>query len=196
MLNKFCTAVVATALAVSFAGPLSAPASAACYFGECGAGATASTAPATQPSRVSLAQPEASAKPGRILATHGSWSAEVHQGSTVIMDQFTDGSRLAIIAYPNGSVSLVLRSPDWHFKPGQEFDVKADVDGHIFSGSGTAGKEDVVELENVEKDFLQALYKGGKAKITIQGDVFEIDTLPDAALTIDDAMTYLKNASL
>jgi len=195
MLNKFRATAAAAALAICLAVPLSMPAGAACYFGECGASVSTSAAPAVQPSRVSLAPPAASAKLGHAFATHGSWSAMELQGSTLIMDQFTDGARLAIVAYHSGSISLMLSHPDWHFKEGQEFNVKADIDGHVFSGSGTAGKEDVVELENVEKGFLQALYKGSKAKITIDDNVFEITSLPDAALTIDDVMTYLKSAS-
>jgi hypothetical protein len=169
---------------------------AGCYFDACGTSLAPSAATVAGGFRVGVAPPAASEKPARALATHGSWSAVAFEGSTLILDEFGDGSCFAIVVYCSGSVSLMLSSPNWRLKQGREFAVKADIDGQVFSCGGWAAKNHVVELDDVDKSLLQALYKGREARIIIEDDVFEINTLQDAALTIDDAAKYLKTASL
>ena len=188
MLNQFRAYTTAAVFGICFAGALSAPASAACYFGECGAG---TAAPVTNGSRVSGAAPE---KQPVTFASHSSWSAvAAGDGTIIIMDEFHDGSKFAIVD-AGEKVGLLMTNPAWHLGSGNRYTMKISIDGKAFSATVPALDDTTLGLEDIEADFIATFYHGRAARIEIGQYSADILSLPDAASTIDDAVRYKKTA--
>jgi hypothetical protein len=184
MLNKSRVAVsalLALGVAGALAGPWTAPASAAsgqvCYFGEC----RASAAPAQSKARV--------------LARHGSWSAIAIGHGAMIVDEFENGARFAILAFPNGSFGLLLTDPQWRLQKGQRTEMSINIDGQVYKGEAVVNKDGMIEVDGVSRDLLKALYRGQKGRIDVANYRFDMNNLADAAAAIDAVIAHLKTAS-
>ncbi|MFO1084127.1 MAG: hypothetical protein U1E21_06175 [Reyranellaceae bacterium] len=178
------SALVAFGLAGALAG-LSVSASAApgqvCYFGECRAQATPATAPTTTQSRV--------------IAKRGSWSAVLVGEGAMIIDEFANGSRFAIVAHPEGKFGLMLMHPEWRLKAGQQAEMSVKIDGEVYKGTAVANDKGILEVDGCSKDMLKALYRGRQGRIEVGDYSFTMTNLADAAAVIDAVLTHLKTAS-
>jgi hypothetical protein len=191
MLNKSRTAVSAL-LAIGFAGALAGswtgPASAApgqvCYFGECSTSATP-VAPA----------PSAQSSEARTLPKHGSWKAVVIGQGSMIVDEFDNGAKFAILAYPEGKIGLLLSHPDWRLKRGQQIELTVRIDGEVFKGTAVINEKGFLEVDGVGKAFVAALYRGRKGQIEVGDYRFDMTNLADAAAAIDDLVRYQQTVS-
>ena len=182
------SAVLALGLAGALAGSWAVPASAApgqvCYFGECGASsgtASRSTAPQSAPQSAP-----------RELPRHGSWHAVTMGGGAMIVDEFPNGAKFAILAYPQGGFGLLLTHPEWHLKKGQRADMSIEIDGEVYTGKAVVNDKGLLEVEGVSKDLLKALYNGRKGRIEVGEYSFTMSNLADAAAAIDDAVAHLE----
>ena len=186
MLKKSRMAVstlVALGLAGALAGPW-APASAApgqvCYFGEC----SASTAPAAP-----------TQSKARLLSKHGSWSAMVVGQGAMIVDEFANGAKFAILAYPEGKFGLLLTHPEWRLRKGERAELVIRIDGEAYSGEVVANENGMLEAVGASKALLTALYRGRKGLIEVGEYRFEMTNLGDAKAAIDDVVGHMKTAS-
>jgi hypothetical protein len=178
------SAVLALGLAGALAGPWAAPASAApgqvCYFGEC----SASTAPSAP-----------SQSKARLLSKHGSWSAVLIGQGAMIVDEFANGSKFAILAYPEGKFGLLLTHPEWRLQRGQQVEMSIRIDGEVYKGKAVANEGGMLEVDGISKALLTALYRGQQGRIEIADYRFDMTNLADAAAAIDDVIAHLKTAS-
>lgn len=180
------SALLAFGLAGALAG-FAASASAApgqvCYFGECRAstGPSAQTAPAPTQSRV--------------IAKSGSWSVTLVGQGAMVVDEFANGSKFAILTYPDGKLSLLLTHPDWRLKQGQRAEMSIRIDGEVFKGTAVANEHGLLEVDGASKDLLKALYNGRKGRIEVGDYSFDMTNLADAAAVIDKAVAHLQSAS-
>ncbi|MBV8186366.1 MAG: hypothetical protein JO339_03930 [Alphaproteobacteria bacterium] len=186
--RKAVSAVLALAVAGVVAGSWVAPASAApgqvCYFGECG---SKSAAPAS-------GQSSNQAK-SRLLSQHGSWKAVLIGQGAMIYDQFDNGAKFAILAYPEGKFGLLLSHPEWHLKAGQPAEMSIRIDGDVYKGKAVANENGMLEVDGVSKDLLKALYNGRKGRIEVGEYGFDMTNLADAAAAIDDVVAHMERAS-
>lgn len=180
MFSKSRTTLIAISLAAALAGSF-APATAApgetCYFGEC------------RNSTTSAALPSRSEEP-RVLVRQGSWTAVAIGKGAMIVDEFDNGSKFAVLFYPDGKLGLMISHPNWEFKPGQEVQMTFEVDGDGFRGTATINAKGMLEVDGVNKRVLETLYRGRKALINVGGYRFEMTKLADAAAAIDALMQY------
>ena len=180
------SALFAFGLAGALAG-MTTPASAApgqvCYFGEC----RASTAPAAPSAPASTKS--------RVIAKSGSWSVTLVGQGAMIVDEFANGSKFAILAYPEGKLGLLLTHPDWRLKRGQRAEMSIRIDGELFEGTAVANEHGMLEVDGVAKDLLKALYNGRKGRIEVGDYSFDMTNLADAAAVIDKAVAHLQSAS-
>jgi hypothetical protein len=139
-----------------------------------------------------LGRPPASAQPSeaRALPKHGSWKAVVIGEGAMIVDEFDNGAKFAILAYPEGKIGLLLSHPDWHLKRGQQVEMVVRIDGEVFGGS--AG---FLEVDGVSKALVAALYRGRKDRIEFADYRFDMTNLANAAAAIDDVVRYQQTAS-
>lgn len=167
---------LAGALVGPWTGPWVGPAAASdrvCYFGECrGESAAESKA--------------------RVVSKRGSWSAVVLGKAAMIVDEFANGARFAILAHPEGKLGLLLSHPGWRLKAGQRAEMSVRIDGETFKGTAVANEKGVLEVEDASKDLLKALYRGRKGRIEVGDYSFDMTNLADAAAVIDDAAAHLK----
>jgi hypothetical protein len=168
----------------SFVGPALAAPGQTCYFGECGPGAT--------PARTEQAQPGNQAV---MIGTHGNWKAMMVGQGAMIVDQFDNNAKFAILVYPEGKVGLMLSHPDWHLTKGQQVQMTINIDGHVFKGTAVAGDGSVLEVDGVSKELATAFYKGQKGRIEVGQYKFDMTNLADAAAAIDDVIHYKQTAS-
>ncbi|MFO1159430.1 MAG: hypothetical protein U1E60_11370 [Reyranellaceae bacterium] len=174
--RKAVSALLAFGLVGALAGPLAVPAAAAdqtCYFGECRG--------------ESPGQSKA-----RTVSKHGSWTAVVFGSGAMIVDEFANGSKFAILAYPGGKLGLLLTHPDWRLKAGQRAGISVKVDGEVFKGTAVANEQGLLEVDGVAKDLLKAIYRGRKGRIEVGDYSFDMTNLADAAAVIDDAAAHLQ----
>jgi hypothetical protein len=187
MFSMSRTALIAIGLAAALAGSF-APATAApgetCYFGEC----RSSTTPAALPAPSRPEEP-------RVVARQGSWTAVAVGKGAMIVDEFTNGAKFAVLIYPDGKLGLRLSQPNWEFKPGQEVQMTFEVDGDGFRGTATVNEKGMLEVEGVNKRVLETLYRGRRALINAGGYRFEMSKLADAAAVIDAVVQYQQTAS-
>lgn len=183
------SAFLALGLAGALAGSLAAPASAApgqvCYFGECRASTGQNVQPAPAP---------ASTK-SRVVARSGSWSVTLVGDGAMIVDEFANGSKFAILTYPEGKLGLLLTHPDWRLKQGQRAEMSIRIDGEVFKGTAVADEHGMLEVDGASKDLLKALYNGRQGRIEVGGYSFDMTNLADAAAVIDKAVAHLQAAS-
>src|SRR5215471_16852280 len=127
MSRKAVSAVLALGLVGALAGSGAGPAAAGqvCYFGEC----TASTTPSPS----STAQPKA-----RPVSQHGSWRAVLIGEGAMIYDQFDNGAKFVILAYPEGKFGLLLTHPEWRLRAGQRVEMSIRIDGDVYKGKAVA----------------------------------------------------------
>jgi len=186
------SALLALGLAGALAGALATPASAApgqvCYFGEC----RASNGPSAQPAPAPAPAPKTQS---RVVAKSGSWSATLVGDGAMIVDEFANGSKFAILAYPEGKLSLLLTHPDWRLKQGQRAEMAIRIDGEVFKGTAVADQYGMLEVDGASKDLLKALYNGRKGRIEVGDYSFDMTNLADAAAVIDKAVAHLRSAS-
>jgi hypothetical protein len=182
--SALLTIGVAGMLAGSWVGPASAAPGQACYFGEC----STSTAPAAPP---------ASAQPSeaRTLPKHGSWKAVVIGQGSMIVDEFDNGAKFAILAYPEGKIGLLLSHPDWRLKRGQQIELTVRIDGEVFKGTAVVNEKGFLEVEGVSKALVAALYRGRKGQIEVADYRSDMTNLADAAAAIDDLARYQQTSS-
>jgi hypothetical protein len=174
--RKAVSALLAFALAGALVGPWVSPAVASdrvCYFGECRG--------------ESAAQSKA-----RVVSKRGSWSAVVVGKAAMIVDQFDTGAKFAILAYPNGKLSLLLSHPDWRLRAGHRVEISVKIDNEVFKGTAVANDKGVLEVDNASKDLLEAVYRGRKGRIDAGEYYFTMNNLADAAAVIDDAAAHLQ----
>jgi hypothetical protein len=190
-------AAFAIGLTASAAGLSAAPAVAAapgqvCYFGECAPGAAPQVPaqPAAQPSQSGSGCQDSA----QTISEHGSWKAVASCSMIMIVDEFDDGSKFAIVD-TGGKVGIVLKNPHWHLSTGKRFVVTISVDGHEFSAMVPALDSTMIGLEDVSMDFVKALYRGHKARIQVGQESFTMTRLADAAAALDDAIRYQKRVA-
>jgi hypothetical protein len=174
--RKAVSAVLAFGLAGALAGPLVGPAAAAdqvCYFGECRGESTSQSKP-------------------QVISQRGSWSAVISGKSALIVDEFKNGARFAILAYPEGKLDLLLSHPDWRLKAGQRAAMSVRIDGEVFKGTAVANDKGYLEVDGASKDLLKALYRGRQGRIEVGDYSFDMTNLADAAAVIDAAAAHLQ----
>jgi hypothetical protein len=181
--RKAVSAVLALGLAGALGGSWVAPASAGqvCYLGECGISKASGTS-STQPN-------------ARLLSQHGSWKAVLIGQGAMIYDQFDNGAKFAILAYPEGKFGLLLSHPEWHFKAGQRPELSISIDGDVYKGKAVVNENGMLEVDGVSKDLLKALYNGRKGRIEVGEYSFDMTNLADAAAAIDDVVAHMQRAS-
>jgi len=191
MMNTFRTTVTTAALSVILAVPLSMPAGAVCYLGECTTAMPADTTPSMNGSRVSFSPSPAQQKPVKV-AEHNSWSAFAYNDQMFIMDEFNDGSKFAIVE-AGEKVGVQMANLSWHLVPGQSYKMKITIDGRVFSGTVPVMDKTTLGYEDVPSDFIAAFCNGHTAHIEIE-QLFsgDIQSLPDAKATVEDAFLYEK----
>lgn len=153
-------------LALAFVGALTGHANAAqvCYFGECGpvasspASTTAKAAPAATP----------------LPETSGSWQLFDRNGQRMSIDKFDDGSGLAI-GKVKGELTFLLIHPRWSLTQGQTFNVRMNIDGHLFTGAARAMDATTLAIESVSANVVQTMYRGTKATISIADYSWDLD---------------------
>ena len=181
------SALFALGLVGALAGTTAIPASAApgqvCYFGEC----RASTGPS--------AQPAPSTTQSRLIARRGSWSAHLVGEQAVIVDEFNNGARFAIVAHANGRFDLVLTHPEWRLKQGQRASIKVTIDGDGYQGTAVANGHSMLEVANASQDMLRALFRGRQGRIEVGDYGFDMTNLADATAVAQAAVKHLKTAS-
>jgi hypothetical protein len=180
------SALFAFGLAGALAGtatPAAAAPGQVCYFGEC----RASTGPATRPAPASTQS--------RVIAKSGSWSAVLVGEGAMIIDQFANGSRFAIVAYPEGKFGLMLMHPEWRLKAGYRAEMTVKIDGEVYKGVAVANDKGVLEVDGASKEMLKALYRGRQGRIEVGDYSFTMTNLADAKAVIDAVLTHLKTAS-
>ena len=174
--RKAVSALLAFGLAGALVGPWVGPAAAAdqvCYFGEC-RGETGSQSKA------------------QVISKRGSWSAMIIGKGAMIVDEFKNGARFAILAYPEGKLGLLLTHPDWRLKAGQRAEMSVRIDGEVFKGTAVANEKGMLEVEDASRDLLKALYRGRTGRIEVGDYSFDMTNLADAAAVIDDAAAHLQ----
>ena len=176
------SALFAFGLAGSLAGfSASAAPGQVCYFGECRAQAAPATAPASTQSRV--------------IAKRGSWSAVLVGDGAMIIDEFANGSKFAIVAHPEGKFSLMLMHPEWRLKAGQQAAMLVKIDGEVYKGTAVANDKGILEVEGASREMLQRLYRGRQGRIEVGDYSFTMTNLADAKAVIDAVLAHLKMAS-
>jgi hypothetical protein len=167
--------------ALTLAGPAAAASSGqTCYFGECGDGIAPRT-PVVAPA------PESQDSQVEKISEHGSWKAFASGRMVMVVDEFEDGSKFAIVSSGRGKVTLVLSNPHWHLQKGSRTRMTITVDGQAYAATVTAINETMLTLDDVSKEFLQAFYHGDRAQIRVGDFRAEMQSLPDAQRVIDDA---------
>jgi hypothetical protein len=180
---KAASILLAAGLVGALAGSWAAPATAGqvCYFGECRATAT----PA----------PSAPSKATQVVAKRGSWSSHLVGQGAMIVDEFQNGAKFAIVVYPEGKAGLMLMHPDWKLQKGQQVEMVVRIDREAYKGTATAIEDNVLAVDSVSKDLLQGLYRGRQGRIEVPNFSFDMTNLADAAAVIDDTLARLKTAS-
>lgn len=168
---------------VGLTGSWAAPATAGqvCYFGEC----SASSSPA----------PSTPSKGTQVVAKRGSWSAHLVGQGAMIIDEFQNGAKFAIVVYPAGKAGLMLMHPDWKLQKGQQVEMIVRIDRETYKGTATAIENNVLAVDNASKDLLQTLYRGRQGRIEVPNFSFDMTNLADAAAVIDDTLARLKTTA-
>ena len=186
------SALFAFGLAGALAGTAS-PAAAApgqvCYFGEC----RASTGPSAQPTPAPTPTPASTQS--KLIAKRGSWSAVLVGEGAMIIDEFANGSKFAIVAYPEGKFGLMLMHPEWRLKAGQRAEMSVKIDGETYKGTAVANDKGILEVDGCSKDMLKALYRGRQGRIEVGDYSFTMTNLGDAKAVIDAVLAHLKTAA-
>ena len=186
------SALFAFGLAGALAG-MTTPASAApgqvCYFGEC----RASTGPSARPAQP--AAPTTVSTQSKLIARRGSWSAVMIGEGAMIVDEFANGSKFAILAYPEGKFGLMLMHPEWRLKAGQRAEMSVTIDGEVYKGTAVANDKGILEVEGASREMLQRLYRGRQGRIEVGDYSFTMTNLADAKAVIDAVLAHLKMAS-
>ena len=181
------SALFALGLAGALAGTTAIPASAApgqvCYFGEC----RASTGPSTQPAPTT--------NPSRLIAKRGSWSAHLVGKSAVIVDEFNNGAKFAIVAHADGRFDLALSDPEWRLKQGQRASIKVTIDGDAYQGTAVANGQGMLEVADASKDMLKALFRGRQGRIEVGDYSYDMTNLADATSVAQAAVKHLNTAA-
>lgn len=184
------SALFALGLAGAAAG-IASPAAAApgqvCYFGEC----RTSTGPGTQ----AAPAPTPASTQSKLIAKRGSWSAVLVGEGAMIIDEFANGSKFAIVAYPEGKFGLMLMHPEWRLKAGQRAEMSVKIDGETYKGTAVANDKGILEVDGCSKDMLKALYRGRQGRIEVADYSFTMTNLADAKSVIDAVLAHLNMAS-
>ena len=184
------SALFAFGLAGAAAG-IATPAGAApgqvCYFGECrtSTGPSAQVAPAPAPASTQ----------SKLIAKRGGWSAVLVGEGAMIIDEFANGSKFAIVAYPEGKFGLMLMHPEWRLKAGQRAEMSVKIDGETYKGIAVANDKGPLEVDGCSKDMLKALYRGRQGRIEVGDYSFTMTNLADAKSVIDAVLAHLNMAS-
>lgn len=188
------SALFAFGLAGALAG-MSTPASAApgqvCYFGEC----RTSTGPSAQAAPAPAPAPTLASTQSKLIARRGSWSAVMVGEGAMIIDEFANGSKFAIVAYPEGKFGLMLMHPEWRLKAGQRAEMSVTIDGETYKGTAVANDKGILEVDGCSKEMLQKLYRGRQGRIEVGDYSFTMTNLTDAKSVIDAVLAHLKMAS-
>ena len=180
------SALFALGLVAALAGMTAIPASAApgqvCYFGEC----RVSTGPS--------AQPAPSATRSQLIAKRSSLSAHLVGEQAVIVDEFNNGARFAIVARADGRFGLVLTHPEWRLKQGQRASIKVTIDGDAYQGTAVVNGHGMLEVADASKDMLKALFRGRQGRIEVGDYSFDMTNLADATAVTQAAVKHLETA--
>jgi len=187
MFKKSRNALLALGVLATLAGPFAAAASGAsgqvCYFGEC-----RETAAPAAPAR-SAPSPEA-----RMVAKQGEWTALAIGSASMIVADFQDGSKFAVVIGASEKPVVFLSAPNWRLKAGQKAAIKMQIDGETYEGTAVATELGNLQI-SVDEDFLQALYRGRSAKIEVFRESFTLVNLADAAAVMDGMIHYRQTAA-
>jgi hypothetical protein len=129
------------------------------------------------------------------VSQHGSWRAVLIGEGAMIYDQFDNGAKFAILAYPEGKLGLLLTHPEWRLRAGQRVEMSIRIDGDVYKGKAVANENGMLEVDGVSKELLKALYNGRTARIEVGEYRFDMTNLADAAAAIDDVAAHLQRAS-
>ncbi|MGE0577049.1 MAG: hypothetical protein AB7F22_26740 [Reyranella sp.] len=189
---KLSRAAVSALFAFGLAGAaagIATPASAApgqvCYFGEC----RTSTGPSVRPA------PTPASTQSKLVARRGSWSAVLVGERAMIIDEFANGSKFAIVAHPEGKFGLMLMHPEWRLRAGQRAEMSVTIDGEVYKGTAVADDRGILEVDGCSKEMLQKLYRGREGRIEVGNYSFTMTNLGDAKAVIDAVLAHLKVAS-
>jgi hypothetical protein len=177
-------ALIASSLIAPVAGANAAPGK-VCYFNDCTSNGTAPT--------TGTEVPTAADTTIRTLGEHGSWIAKTDGRIVMIIDRFADGAKFGI-ADMGDHWSLMLSNPSWSLKVGQNYPMKIEVDGEIYSGKAVADDGTTLILTRTTEEFVKAVYTGREARIKTVNDNFTM-TLPEASAAMDDVASYRKTSS-
>ena len=175
--------------AAGMASPASAAPGQVCYFGEC----RTSTGPSAQPTPVPAPTPASTQS--KLIAKRGSWSAVLVGEGAMIIDEFANGSKFAIVAYPEGKFGLMLMHPEWRLKAGQRAEMSVKIDGETYKGTAVANDKGILEVDGCSKDMLKALYRGRQGRIEVGDYSFTMTNLADAKSVIDAVLAHLQASS-
>lgn len=191
---KLSRVAVSALFAFGLAGVLAgvaAPASAApgqiCYFGEC--------RPSTGPSAQTTPAPAPVSTQSKLIAKRGSWSALMIGDGAMVVDEFANGSKFAILAHPDGKFGLMLMHPEWRLKPGQRAEMTVKIDGEVYKGTAVANDKGILEVDGCSKEMVKALYDGRQGRIEVGDYSFTMTNLADAKAVFDAVLAHLKTAS-
>ncbi|MGE0425076.1 MAG: hypothetical protein AB7O88_22645 [Reyranellaceae bacterium] len=181
--GKAVSTLLAVGLAGVLAGSWAAPATArqVCYFGECSG--SVSQAPSTKPTATQM------------IAKRGSWSAHLVGEIAMLVDEFQNGAKFAVVFYPEGKPGLMLMHPNWNLQKGQQVEMIVRIDGEAYKGTATAIENNVLTVKGVSRGLLQTFYRGRQGRIEVADFAFDMSNLADAAAVFDDMLARLKTAS-
>jgi hypothetical protein len=163
-MNHFRRFVLALATTAVLAAPTLAKQ--VCYFGECG----------------EVANTPAKAQSTAAAKKIGVWEVGSVDGKRYVAQRFDDGA-VFMMAKVDGGFVLLFTNPDWKLTEGQQFPVKADIDGKVFEGNAKALDRTSVAVR-VDATFMKAIYRGEGAVITVVKDRWNLD-LTDAAKALE-----------
>jgi hypothetical protein len=179
--------LVATAMA-GFTVSAEAATGQTCYFSECAPGVAAPAAPT--PNRPTA--PASSDSRYRTLAEHGGWTALADDKITIVIERFTDGAKFALVTGRDESF-IVLDDPRWGLPRGTAYDVTIKIDGHVFTGRGTAVSDSRLTIHGVHARFIQALSGGEQGEIKVAESTWTL-ALSDAAKVFEAAAAHTDRA--
>jgi hypothetical protein len=123
----------------------------------------------------------------KVIAKYGDWEVRSLNGQRYVSQRFDDGASV-MMARINGDYVVMFINPVWKLTEGQEFPVKATIDGKGFEGTATALDGTSVAIR-VNANFMKAMYRGDQAVITVVRDKWTLG-LSDAAKALDAAGAF------
>jgi hypothetical protein len=113
----------------------------------------------------------------------------------MLSSDMRDGGTFAVISTPDQTF-LAVQDAQWTEGSGAKISIDAQLNGHDYSGTGTADAGDVISIP-VNKDFVQDFINGDEAVINLGGNVVwtvDLAGTDQAAEDMDNCVTQLTKA--